>query len=74
MKVLFDENMPHDFIRPLEDAGHEPVSTERMGWKSIRNGRLLRLAADEGFDAIVTLDRGMADQHNPSTLPLGGFW
>lgn len=44
-----------------------------MGWGGVKNGALLRAAADAGFDAMITTDRAMPGQHNPATLPLTVF-
>ncbi len=41
-----------------------------MGWAGMGNGVLLRLAADHGFDALVTVDRGIAYQQNLDDLPV----
>ena len=41
-----------------------------MGWAGTGNGALLRLAADSGFDALLTVDRGFAHQQNQDDLPL----
>ena len=41
-----------------------------MGWAGTGNGALLRLAADHGFDALVTVDRGIAYQQNLDDLPV----
>lgn len=68
MRVLLDENVTHR-LRPAL-TGHDVYSVAYMRWNGVRNGRLLRMAADEGFDVIITLDAGMADQHNPATLPV----
>lgn len=40
-----------------------------MGWASIRNGNLLRLA-EESFDVFVTVDRGMRYQQNLSNYAI----
>jgi hypothetical protein len=40
-----------------------------MNWKGIENGELLALAANEGFDAILTKDAGIAYEQNLTTLP-----
>jgi predicted nuclease of predicted toxin-antitoxin system len=68
MKILLDENVTHR-LRPAL-TGHDVFTVGYMEWKGLRNGRLLQVAAAEGFDVIVTLDAGMPDQHNPATLPL----
>ena len=41
-----------------------------MGWAGTGNGTLLGLAADNGFDALLTVDRGFAHQQNQDDLPL----
>ena len=41
-----------------------------MGWAGSTNGDLLRLAAANGFDALITVDRGFEHQQNVSQLPL----
>ena len=45
-------------------------TSRAMGWADKANGALLRLAAAESFDAVITLDLNMQFQQNPSTLPL----
>lgn len=40
-----------------------------MGWASERNGAPLRLAAEEGFDAVITADKNMEYQQDPKSLP-----
>ena len=49
--------------------GHTSISVQRRGWTSIKNGKLLTLAADE-FDVLLTADQGMAYQQNLKTLPV----
>ena len=41
-----------------------------MGWAGTGNGVLLGFAADSGFDALLTVDRGFAHQQNQDDLPL----
>ena len=41
-----------------------------MGWAGTGNGTLLGLAAESGFDALLTVDRGFAHQQNQDDLPL----
>jgi Domain of unknown function (DUF5615) len=68
MKVLLDENLPHDFRHHL--AGHDAFTVAYMGWAGTKNGDLLRLAADAGFEAFLTMDNGVAYQQNLAKLPL----
>ena len=68
MRVLLDEHVPHA-LRPLL-VGHEVFTVTYLGWSGTRNGELLRRAAADGFDALLTLDGGIEHQQNLRTLPL----
>jgi predicted nuclease of predicted toxin-antitoxin system len=67
MKLLLDENLPHDLRHFL--TGHAAFTIDFMGWKGLKNGELLERAAKEGFDALISLDAGIPHQHNPVSLP-----
>lgn len=62
--------MPHELRTTLEEHGHEVFTVVWKGWGGIRNGRLMRLAADDGLEVIITLDKGIEHQQNLETLPL----
>jgi predicted nuclease of predicted toxin-antitoxin system len=68
MKLLLDENLPHQLRKEL--PGHDCYTVAYMAWGGIENGELLSRAADAGFDALITNDRGLEYQHNPTALPL----
>jgi hypothetical protein len=68
MKVLLDENLPHE-LRSLLMPIHEPYTVTYLGWNGIENGHLLLLAAGDGFDVLVTTDRGLEYQQNADALP-----
>jgi hypothetical protein len=68
MKLLLDENLPHQIRREL--PGHEVITVAYMKWGGIDNGALLKLAADAGFDAVITNDRGLEYEQNVGSLPL----
>ena len=67
MRILLDESIPAR-LGPLL-TGHSSVSVQRRGWASIKNGKLLALAAGE-FDVLLTADKGMEYQQNMATLPV----
>ena len=67
MHILLDESVPGRFGSLL--TGHTPVTVQRRGWTSIKNGKLLVLAAGE-FDVLLTADKGMEYQQNLATLPV----
>ena len=64
MKILLDECLPVDFRRHL--AGHEVHTAEWAGFKSLKNGRLLREAEDAGYEVSLTTDQGIPYQQNPA--------
>jgi len=68
VRVLLDENLPHDLIAAL--AGHRISTVQDMGWAGVKNGELLRRAVGH-TDAFVTMDRRLQHQQNISVLPFG---
>lgn len=69
MLVLLDESLPRQ-LRPLLHPHDERTAVE-MGWASIDNGELLRLAAKAGFEAFVTADRNLQHQQNVARIGIG---
>jgi len=69
MKILLDENMP---TKVKFDFGEDyEVSTVRdMGWLGKKNGELLGLAAFNGFDIFITLDKNLKNQQNLNKVDL----
>ena len=61
MKVLLDECV--DWRLSREIAGHEVKTARQMGWSTIKNGELLRLA-EKDFDVFLTVDRNLSFQQN----------
>jgi hypothetical protein len=68
MKLLLDENLPHQLR--LEIAGHEISTAAYMGWSGVENGAPLQHAANAGFDALITNDRGLEHEQNQGALPI----
>jgi len=68
VRVLFDENLPHDLVSEL--GGHEVVTVQGLGWAGIKNGELLRRAAGQ-VDAFLTMDRKLEHEHDLSALSFG---
>jgi hypothetical protein len=54
VRVLLDENLPHDLIAEL--LGRDVVTVQGLGWSGVKNGDLLRRAAGQ-IDVFVTMDR-----------------
>ncbi|MDQ6631466.1 MAG: hypothetical protein M3Y82_06875 [Verrucomicrobiota bacterium] len=62
MRILIDECLNWRLSRAL--TGHYAVSAQKMGWSGIKNGKLLALAVENGFDIFLTGDRNLAFQQN----------
>jgi hypothetical protein len=60
VKLLLDECIDRRFAK--EFPGHWTRTVPQMGWATIKNGTLLRLAEKE-FDVFATVDRNLAFQH-----------
>jgi predicted nuclease of predicted toxin-antitoxin system len=61
VKILLDECIDRKLARELK--GHSVKTVPKMGWASIKNGRLLALAEKE-FDVFLTVDRNLASQQH----------
>ena len=69
MKLLLDEQMPRKIAKQFEES----VTVDHVqlvGWSGIKNGELLKLAAAEGYDALISADKNMSYQQNENQLPL----
>jgi hypothetical protein len=62
LKVLLDENIPHD-LRP-HFHGHETFTASFLGWAGLKNGQLLSAAEAKAFDVLVTGDLSIEYQQN----------
>lgn len=68
MKLLLDENLPHQLRHEL--PGHDSFTVAYMGWVGVENGELLKRAAAQGFDALVTKDANVRYEQNLVNLPI----
>lgn len=67
MRILLDESLP---IELRDELPQYPIhSAQEMGWSALKNGDLLRRAADR-FDVFVTADQNLQDQQNLQILPI----
>ena len=67
MKLLLDEQVPARLARAFPKP-FEVRTVQQMGWTSVKNGVLLRLAADNGFEALISADKNMEYQQNLAGL------
>jgi predicted nuclease of predicted toxin-antitoxin system len=68
MRVLLDECVPRPLKRELPD--HQVQTVGELRWSGRRNGDLLRLATDAGFDVFVTVDQNLPYQQNLEGSPI----
>ena len=68
MKILLDENIPHDLRHLL--PGHEVFTVAYMGWSGVENGNLLKVAGEHEFEVIITKDSGVEYEQHLAALPL----
>lgn len=68
MKLLLDENLPHQLR--LELPGHDCFTVAYMGWVGVENGELLTRAAASGFDALLSKDANLQYEQNLSNVPI----
>lgn len=69
MRILLDENMPAKVNYDLGE-GHEVRTVKDMKWLGKKNGELLGLAAFNGFDVVITLDKNLKNQQNLDKVSL----
>ena len=69
MLVLLDEQLPRQLATEL--TGHEVRTVQQQGWAGLTNGELLRRAADEGFQVLITADQNLEFQQNLPRARLG---
>jgi hypothetical protein len=62
VKVLLDENLPHLLRHHL--GAHDVVTVRYRGWAGLRNGELLKVAEQDGFDVLITGDQTLSYEQN----------
>lgn len=69
MKLLLDENLPIK-LKASFDTIHEVATVREVGWSGVKNGQLLTLMAENGFHALITMDKNLKYQQNPDKIPV----
>jgi predicted nuclease of predicted toxin-antitoxin system len=67
MRILLDECVHSKVAQAL--GSHTIRTVQEAGWRGVKNGKLLRLAASE-YDVFITSDKNLEYQHNETTLPI----
>jgi predicted nuclease of predicted toxin-antitoxin system len=68
MKLLLDENLPHQLRHEI--PAHDCATVAFMGWGGVENGELLGLAAEADFEALLTKDANLCYEQNLKNLPI----
>lgn len=55
MKILLDENLPHNLVKVLRAEGYKVESVHTLGIAGIKNGELYRIVRNE-YDLLFTKD------------------
>lgn len=63
MRILLDENMPAKVNYDFGEE-HDVRTVKDMKWLGKKNGELLGLAAFNGFDVVIPLDKNLKNQQN----------
>ena len=63
MKILLDENI-HRKIQHEFGENYNVFSVRQLKWNGKKNGELMTLCVDSGFDILVTLDKNLQFQQN----------
>lgn len=62
MRILFDQGTPVPLRRSL--TGHVVATAYALGWSTVTNGDLIRLAEQEGYELLITTDTNLRYQQN----------
>ena len=62
MRILFDQGTPVPLRRSL--SGHDVATAYELGWSTVTNGDLIRLAEQEGYELLITTDTNLQYQQN----------
>jgi hypothetical protein len=62
VRILFDQGTPVPLRRSLD--GHFVATAYELGWSTVTNGDLIRLAEQEGYELLITTDTNLRYQQN----------
>jgi predicted nuclease of predicted toxin-antitoxin system len=62
MKLLLDENLPKRLKADFPDF--EIYTVSELGWNGVKNGQLMQLMIDHGFNVLLTFDKNLQYQQN----------
>ena len=62
MKILFDQGTPAPLRKYLKE--HEVLTAYECHWSTLKNGELLAIAEENGFEIFITTDTNLRYQQN----------
>jgi predicted nuclease of predicted toxin-antitoxin system len=68
MKMLLDECLPKKLAEFLIEF--EVKTVTEMGWRSKKNGELIKAAEENGFDVLLTVDKNIKHQQNSDNIKI----
>lgn len=68
MKILLDECVTKHLKPHLAD--HEVYTVREMLWSGIKNGKLMALCVEHGFDILLTIDKNLQYQQDLDHYPI----
>ncbi len=60
MKILLDECVPVRLKQHL--VGFNVSTATELDWSGLKNGKLIQMAIDSGFDVLITVDKNLQFQ------------
>ncbi|MEM8893004.1 MAG: hypothetical protein AAGC88_00420 [Bacteroidota bacterium] len=72
MKLLLDENLPTK-LKASFSSQHKVLTVKDQDWSGTKNGQLIRLMQESGFDGLITVDKNMQYQQNTDFLEMQLF-
>ncbi len=64
MKILLDECVSKRLKKYFSD--HTVFTVYSLGWSGVKNGKLMTLCDEAGFDIFITIDKNLIHQQNYS--------
>jgi len=58
MKILLDESLPRKLKNDFGNT-HQVFTVRDKNWLGKKNGTLLKLMVEEGFELFITVDRNL---------------
>ncbi len=70
MKILIDEQLPTKLKFRFIDASYDAHTVRDMEWMGTKNGELLELMKNNGFNVLLTNDKNLYYQQKVTSLTI----